>query len=270
MEQTYFYLTITGNSLYQIKEKLNLTGFDYYQKGDVDDDFSYLVYEKECLKFFNEDIKNIDELLYQERIAKLLTLPKNVDITVHCVKGAFDTYGSHGLYIDEKILKELALLNANFEFSAKYCRLPMLNNIGNEIYSPIYQNMNQKVYFSLTSYQIPLMDIINKIGFYPNDKSYNFYDKRRCDCPYYFTSFKYKALNKKENIDDQIKTLANDIYSYKDNILALGNELDVSYGIHITGKMPQSYQIFLDKNTLNQLAQMRLSLDFDMYFANGY
>lgn len=38
----------------------------------------------------------------------------------------------------------------------------------------------------------------------------------------------------------------------------------------IANDMPDEYQLNIDSDTLNKFAQMRLPLDFDMYFENGY
>ncbi|MDO4442038.1 MAG: hypothetical protein Q4B81_07625 [Moraxella sp.] len=268
MEKTLIYLTVTGKNLSQIKDELDLYEFDFYQKGDKDKDFSYMIYENDCLKLFNDEICKIDDYLYPEWVVRLSKLPKDTQLTIHYVKGLFDNVGSHGLHIDGDLLKDLVFINAHFEFSEKYCRLPMLSRIAVEHPCQVYTHISQKVYFNMTSYQIPLNEIIKKLAFNPNDNSFNYFDKRRCDCPYGFTSFKYKSMNKKDDIGKQLTQLANDLYPYKDNILSLGNDVDISYGINITGKMPNDYRIFIDKNTLKTLAKIRMSLDFDMYFSS--
>lgn len=114
------------------------------------------------------------------------------------------------------------------------------------------------------------MRLQKKTWIYGNDKCFNFDDKRPSGKSYYyFSSFKYKSLNG-DNLNEKIKNLADELYPYKDNILASANDIDIECRVNISGSMPDEYQLIITHETLLKFAEMRLSLDFDMYFENGY
>lgn len=122
-----------------------------------------------------------------------------------------------------------------------------------------------------SSYQYKIDDIARKLGFMSNDKSFNVGDKRFVNGKsyLYFSSFKYKTL-KGNSLNEKIKNLADELYPYKDNILSSANDVDIECWVNISGSMPDEYQLTIAHETLLKFAEMRMSLDFDMYFDNSY
>lgn len=277
MEQTYFYLTITGNgNAHKIKEQYNLNEFQAHNKGDYDECYGFLQYQTMCLSYpYNQKLENLDCILNSIRVSKLLKLPKEFKITLHCVCHISTDRQSHGIFIDIRTLKDLALLGADVAMYGKLYYLPLRYDIPNAIlHQEIFEKETkltprQCVYLSVHSYRYTLDELAKKLGFNHNDRSFNFGDVTKTGRVREFSRFCYQSLTG-DNLNEKIKNLANELYEYKDNILNADNDLDIFYRVIIANDMPDEYQLNIDSDTLNKFAQMRLPLDFDMYFENGY
>ncbi|WP_066801536.1 DUF4279 domain-containing protein [Moraxella oblonga] len=279
MEQTYFYLTITGNgNAHEIKEQYNLSEFQAYNQGDYDECYGYLQYQTMCLRYpeFLDDNKPKD-ILSKRIVGKLLKLPKEFKITVYAIYHTSTDSLSHGFFIEEQDIRALALLKADFIMCSKLHYFPLHYDYPNTVIDEHIFNKEpdiiteRKACFMVSSYQYRIDEIAKKIGFMSNDESFNVGDKRFVNgksCVY-FSSFKYKAL-KGNNLNEKIKHLADELYPYKDNILSSANDMDIECWVNISGSMPDEYQLTIAHETLLKFAQMRLSLDFRMYFENGY
>lgn len=277
MEQTYFYLTITGNgNAHKIKEQYNLNEFQAHNKGDYDECYGFLQYQTMCLRYpYNDKVENLDYIFNSNRVTRLLNLPKEFKITLHCVCHISTDRQSHGIFIDIRTLKDLALLGADFVMYGKLYFLPLQYDFPNTIlHQEIFAKETkitpcQLAYLSVHSYRFSLDEISEKLGFNYNDRSYNVGDITKTGRFREFSRFSYQSLMGND-LNEKIKNLADEISLYKDNILSSANDMDIECWVNVSGSMPNEYQLNIDSDTLNKFAQMRLSLDFDMYFANGY
>lgn len=279
MEQTYFYLTITGNgNAHQMKEQYQLYGFEAYNQGDYDECYGYLQYQTMCLRYpkFPDDNKPKD-ILSKRIVGKLLKLPKEFKITVYAICHSPAESLSHGFFMEEQDIRALALLKADFVMRSKLHYFPLHYDYPNAVIDKNILNKEpdivteRKASFMVSSYQYKIDDITNKLGFMSNDESFNVGDKRFANgksyC--YFSSFAYKSLNG-NSLNEKIKNLADELYSYKDNILSSANDVDIECWVNISGSMPDEYQLNIAHETLLKFAEMRLSLVFRMYFENEY
>lgn len=279
MEHTCFYLTVTGHGdAHQIKEQYKLYGFDAYNQGDYDKRYGYLQYQTMCLRYPELlDDNEPKDILSKHIVGKLLKLPKEFKITVYAICHTSTDSLSHGFFIEEQDIRALALLKADFIMRSKLHYFPLHYDYPNTVIDEKIFNKEpdilteRKVCFMASSYQYKIDDIARKLGFMSNDKSFNVGDKRFVNGKsyLYFSSFKYKTL-KGNSLNEKIKNLADELYPYKDNILSSANDVDIECWVNISGSMPDEYQLTIAHETLLKFAEMRMSLDFDMYFDNSY
>lgn len=277
MEKTYFYLTITGHGdAHQIKEQYNLNEFQAYNQGDDDESYGYLQYQTMCLTYpYRKNMEDLNFLLNSMMVGKLLNLPKEFKITLYGICHSSTEHQSHGIFIDVNIMKDLALLGADVVIYGKLHYLPLHYDYPNTVHhQDIFKTETQltprqQAYLSVHSYRYQLDDIAKKLGFNHNDHSYNFGDITRTGRVREFSRFYYQSFTE-DDLNEKIKNLAHELYEYKENILTAGNDLDISYRVIITGDMPDEYQLTIAHETLLKFAEMRMSLDFDMYFDNSY
>lgn len=279
MEQTYFYLTITGNgNAHEIKEQYNLSEFQAHNQGDYDECYGYLQYQTMCLRYpYNNKVEEFDCIFNSNRVGRLLNLPKEFKITLHCVFHISTDRQSHGMFIDIRTLRDLALLGADVVMYGKLYYLPFHYDFPNTIFhKEIFEKEigieiepHQLTYLFVGSYHYNLDEISQKLGFNYNDSSYNVGDTTKIGRVRKFSLFCYQSLTG-ENLNEKIKNLADELYPYKDNILESANDIDIWCRVNISGSMPDEYQLIITHETLLKFAEMRLALDFDMYFENGY
>lgn len=277
MEQTHFYLTITGNgNAHEIQEQYNLSEFQAYNQGDYDECYDYLQYQTMCLRYpYNDKVEKFDYIFNSRTVSRLLKLPKEFKITLHCVFHISTDRQSHGMFIDVRTLKDLALLGADVVMYGKLYYLPLRYDLPNAIlHQEIFEKETkltprQWVYLSVHSYRYTLDELAKKLGFNHNDRSFNFGDVVITGRVREFSRFCYHSLTG-DDLNEKIKNLANELYEYKENILNADNDLDIFYRIIVADDMPDEYQLTITHETLLKFAQMRMSLDFDMYFESGY
>lgn len=278
LEQEYFYLTAVDESdkydAHQLKEMLNLRYFSAWNKGDIEE--GNIRFNKTCLYISTKRFSSEDYLFYGTTITGLLKAPKDLKKTLHFVVNSSTECQSHGCYLQEEKLKKMALIDAGFSFYAKLHYLSRKHELPfSEYIEPVVCQDATKAtgyaHFTIGAYHHTLDDISNKLGFKHNHRSFNFSDIRKSSKkPYGITSWDYKSsLDEQAPIAEHIESLVNELYPYKSQILAIGNEIDISYGMSVTGNMPNEYECHINKDTIRKLAEMRISLDFDMYFLNN-
>lgn len=279
MEQGYFYLTITDNGknihdAHTIKETYDLRNFDAYNQGETDQAYPDVLYQRMCLRYPSTGrpkIEELGELFYPLLVGKLLNLPKDLKITLHFVTNSTTEQQCRGCFIDEKTLRDLAMLNADFIMFGQLHSLPFDPAFAYAVSTeePSNEIPDNYIEFFVHSYRHSVADISDKLGFSPNGKCHNFNDLRKSQKPYYLTTFLHTSnLAKTLPLENHITQLTNELYLSKDKILRLGDDIDISYRFGITGNMPNPYQFTIDSDTLHKLAEMRMSVDIDMYFAN--
>lgn len=279
MEQEYFYLTITGDGdAHAIKESMNLgRSFKAWNKGERLDNHPRLQAKEMCLYFeTSRNEYSLDHMFTGHFASTLLKFPKHLQKTVHFICQSSYESQSHGCFIEVDRMKNMALINADFMFHSKLYALaqhhefPFTQVVDIEDKKPVYDY--GYAHFTVGAYHYTLDDISAKLGFKHNHRSFNFSDIRKSSKkPYGFTSWDYKSsLDEQAPIAEHIEYLVNELYAYKTEILELGNEIDIYYGMSVTGHMPNEYEFHISSDTIRKLAEMRISLDFDMYFLNNY
>lgn len=270
MEQTHFYLTITGDGdAHAIKERYGLDEFDAYNKGEYDESLG-VQYQSMCLRYpTHHKMDDLGWLLTAHRVSRLLSLPKSLTITLYGVCHVSDDCQSHGVFLDVPTLKELALLGANFVLFGKLYPLSMTHDYPHTI-KPAQPKSpkttpRQYAYLAVQSYRHTLDELASRLRFACHDSSFNVHDDTKHKQKRPFTSFKYYP-QLGNHLDDTIRHLAYELCPYQDNILRATCDLDIACKVNITGTMSDDYRLSIDKKTLLIFATMQLSLDFDMYF----
>ncbi len=279
MEQEYFYLTITDNNdkynAHQLKETLDIHRLQAWNKGDIADDNPNIRFTKTVLMYSAKGYSE-DYIFYASTMSAWRSLPHDLQKTLHFVTNTTTERQCHGCYLSEDKIKSLAVINADFKFHAKLYSLSKQHDYPFSEYINLAElaktdDFELSIFLNIFSFKYKRHEIAEKIGLQANG-GFDYDELRRgTNKPFGRTFFRYgKTCKDFDRTTQHIEQFINELYQVKNNILALGNEIDISYSLSITGRMPDEYDLIISADSIYKMAEMRLPLDFDMYFKNNY
>lgn len=278
MESKYFYLTITSENkaydAHQLDKQLQLRSMRAWNKGE-EVDYGYTATKMFLHWMPEQNISAIEYMLNRFTVSKLMDLPDDVETTLHLVANGSRESMSHGHLLDVGLLRNLALIKANFKLHAQLhfpkieFEYPYITS-NESSYEEVMQD--NFAYIHIYSHRYLLDDISNMMGIKPNHRSFNVNDRHgKGGRTRKFTLWCYKSvLEDDASLAKHIEALTSELFAIKHKVQALRNDIDLNYGMSVTGDMPNEYELHINSDTIRKLAEMRISLDFDMYFENNY
>ncbi len=279
MEQEYFYLTITGDNdkydAHQLKQALNLALLQAWNKGDIAENNPNIRFTKMVLMYSAKGCSE-DCIFYASPMLAWKSLPHDLQKTLHFVTNTTTERQCHGCYLSEDKIKSIAIINADFQLHAKLYFLSEKHDYPFSEYINLKKlkktdDFQLRIFLNIFSFKYKRHEIAKKIGLQANG-GFDYDELRRStNRAFGRTFFRYgKTCKNFDHTTQHIEQFINELYQVKNNILALGNEIDISYGLSITGRMPDEYDLAISADSIYKMAEMRLSLDLDMYFENNY